>query len=189
MIGALLAVAVLLFFLRNISSIVIIALSIPVSVIASFVLIYLSNLSLNLMTLGGLALGVGMLVDSSIVVLENIYRHLTEGRDRLAASRDGAVNWPVLFGFHPHQRGGVPTGDYPGKPGRTAAQEFGLSISFALTASFLVALTVVPALTSKLLRAGRAMKPQGQSFVAGPGPSMPGFWKRSWPARATHSPW
>ena len=90
MIGAVLAVAVLLFFLRNASSLLIIALSIPVSIIASFVLIYLSKLSLNLMTLGGLALGVGMLVDSSIVVIENIYRHLTEGKDRLASARDGA---------------------------------------------------------------------------------------------------
>lgn len=166
MIGALLAVAVLLFFLRNISSIVIIALSIPVSVIASFVLIYLSNLSLNLMTLGGLALGVGMLVDSSIVVLENIYRHLTEGRDRLAASRDGAgeLASALLASTLTNVMVFLPVIILESLAGQLL-REFGLSISFALTASFLVALTVVPALTSKLLRAGRAMKPQGQSFA------------------------
>ena len=77
-IGGVLAIAVLWLFLRNISSLLIVGLSIPVSIIASFVLVYLSNLSLNLMTLGGMALGVGMLVDSSIVVLENVFRHLTE---------------------------------------------------------------------------------------------------------------
>ena len=90
MIGAVLAVAVLLFFLRNVSSILIIALSIPVSIIASFVLIYLIQAFLNLMTLGGLALGVGMLVDSSIVVLENIYRHLSNGAGKLQAAQEGA---------------------------------------------------------------------------------------------------
>ncbi|HBG00614.1 MAG TPA: multidrug ABC transporter, partial [Firmicutes bacterium] len=71
-IGGILAIAVLWFFLRSLSSLLIVGLSIPVSIIASFVLLYFSNLSLNLMTLGGMALGVGMLVDSSIVVLENI---------------------------------------------------------------------------------------------------------------------
>ncbi|HBN96498.1 MAG TPA: hypothetical protein DDZ66_09360, partial [Firmicutes bacterium] len=69
-VGGVLAIAVLWFFLRNVSSLLIVGLSIPVSIIASFVLLYFSNLSLNLMTLGGMALGVGMLVDSSIVVLE-----------------------------------------------------------------------------------------------------------------------
>ena len=67
------------FFLRNLGSMVVIGLSIPISIITSFVLVYLSDLSLNLMTLGGLALGVGMLVDTSIVVLENIYRYRSLG--------------------------------------------------------------------------------------------------------------
>ncbi len=89
-IGGLLAIVVLWIFLRSFRSLFIIALSIPVSIIASFVLVYFSKLSLNLMTLGGLALGVGMLADSSIVVLENIYRHLSEGAPIRQAAEDGA---------------------------------------------------------------------------------------------------
>ena len=72
--GAMLAVIVLLIFLKNLRSTFIIATSIPISIIVTFALLYFSGVTLNLMTLGGLALGVGMLVDNSIVVLENIYR-------------------------------------------------------------------------------------------------------------------
>ncbi len=91
-IGGLLAIVVLWIFLRSFRSLFIIALSIPVSIIASFVLVYFSKLSLNLMTLGGLALGVGMLADSSIVVLENIYRHLSEGGAPIRqAAEDGGA--------------------------------------------------------------------------------------------------
>jgi len=101
MIGALLAVAVLLFFLRNISSIVIIALSIPVSVIASFVLIYLSNLSLNLMTLGGLAL-----VWACWWTHPSWFWRTSTGTSRkggIAWRPPGTaqVNWPVLFWLPP----------------------------------------------------------------------------------------
>ena len=87
--GGILAVAVLWFFLRNLGSMVVIGLSIPISIITSFVLVYLSDLSLNLMTLGGLALGVGMLVDTSIVVLENIYRYRSLGFSPLEAAEKG----------------------------------------------------------------------------------------------------
>ncbi|MDI9458782.1 MAG: efflux RND transporter permease subunit [Bacillota bacterium] len=166
MIGAVLAVAVLLFFLRNVSSILIIALSIPVSIIASFVLIYLSKLSLNLMTLGGLALGVGMLVDSSIVVLENIYRHLSNGAGKLQAAQEGAgelasallastLTTVVVF---------LPVIILESLAGQLL-REFGLTISFSLTAAFLVALTVVPVLSSKLLKRQLAPKGKPESFV------------------------
>lgn len=151
--GGILAIAVLLFFLRNVSSILIIALSIPVSIIASLVLVYLSKLSLNLMTLGGLALGVGMLVDSSIVVLENIYRHLTEKPDSKTAAKEGAgemasallastLTTVVIF---------LPVLILESLAGQLL-KEFGLTLSFALGAAFLVALTVVPVLSSKLLK-------------------------------------
>ena len=158
-VGAVLAVAVLLFFLRNASSLLIIALSIPVSIIASFVLIYLSKLSLNLMTLGGLALGVGMLVDSSIVVIENIYRHLTEGKDRLASARDGAgeLASALLASTLTNVAVFLPVIILGGMAGQLL-KEFGLSISFALASSFLAALTIVPMLASKLLNVKSAAK-------------------------------
>lgn len=166
LIGAVLAVAVLLFFLRDASSILIIALSIPVSVIASFVLIYLSKLSLNLMTLGGLALGVGMLVDSSIVVIENIYRHRTEGKGALAAARDGAgeLASALLASTLTNVVVFLPVIVLESLAGQLL-KEFGLSISFALIASFLVALTVVPALASRLLRSRGIGSPKTQPLV------------------------
>ena len=152
-IGGILAIAVLWIFLRSFSSLLIVGLSIPVSVIASFVLLYFSNLSLNLMTLGGMALGVGMLVDSSIVVLENIYRHLSLQPNVRSASQHGAgeiagalvastatsivVFLPIIF-----------LDSFAGQ----LLKEFGLSISYALLASLVVSLTVLPMLASKFLK-------------------------------------
>jgi HAE1 family hydrophobic/amphiphilic exporter-1 len=89
--GGGLAALVLLFFLRNLRSTIVIALAIPISIIATFALIYFGGFTINLMTLGGLALGVGMMVDSSIVVLENIFRRNQEnGDDPRTASAEGA---------------------------------------------------------------------------------------------------
>ena len=152
-IGGILAIAVLWFFLRSLSSLLIVGLSIPVSIIASFVLLYFSNLSLNLMTLGGMALGVGMLVDSSIVVLENIYRQLGEQPSaKLAAGRGAGeiagaliastatsvvIFLPIIF-----------LGSFAGQ----LLKEFGLSISYALIASLVVSLSLLPMLASKFLR-------------------------------------
>jgi len=89
-IGGILAILVLYFFLRNFWTTVIISFSIPVSVIATFNLMYGADLTLNIMSLGGIALGIGMLVDNSIVVLENISRHRAMGKDGETAARDGA---------------------------------------------------------------------------------------------------
>ncbi len=163
-IGGLLAIVVLWIFLRSFRSLFIIALSIPVSIIASFVLVYFSKLSLNLMTLGGLALGVGMLADSSIVVLENIYRHLSEGAPIRQAAEDGAreiaaaitasttttiaVFLPVIF-----------VQSIAGQ----LLKELGLTISYSLLAALLVALTVIPMLAAKLLKREKpaAAQPKG----------------------------
>ncbi len=149
--GGILAILVLYLFLRNIPSALIIGLSIPTSIMATFVLIYFAKLNLNLMTLGGLALGIGMLVDSSIIMLENIYRHRDEGKDPIFAAEFGskeiasaiigstattlAVFIPVIF-----------LDSIAGKLFR----ELGLTVSFSLMASLFVALTLVPMLTGRL---------------------------------------
>ena len=152
LLGAALAVLVLFFFLRNIQTITIIAFAIPLSVVLTFVFMYFGKLTLNLMTLGGLALGVGMLVDNSIVVLENIYRLYREGKDPKAASLDGssqvaaaitASTLTTLAVFVPLA--------YVGGLAGELFKELGLTVSFALLASLLVALTVVPVLTTRLL--------------------------------------
>src|SRR5690606_27091199 len=88
--GGAIAVLVLLVFLRSLISTVVIAVSIPIAIIATFILLYFWQISLNWMSLGGLALGIGMLVDNSVVVLENIFRHAKLGKDKQLAAMDGS---------------------------------------------------------------------------------------------------
>jgi HAE1 family hydrophobic/amphiphilic exporter-1 len=151
--GAGLAVLVLLFFLRSFSAMLIIGVAIPISVISTFALMYFNGFTLNTVSFGGLALGVGMLVDNAIVVLENIYRHREEGKDRYRAALDGsgevataitastlttiAVFVPVLF------IGGMSAETF---------KQLAYVVSFALLCSLIVALTVAPALCSRFLR-------------------------------------
>jgi HAE1 family hydrophobic/amphiphilic exporter-1 len=153
--GGSLAVLVLLFFLRNLRSTFIIFLAIPISVIATFALLYFGGFTLNLMTLGGLALGVGMMVDSSVVVLENIYRRYQEHREKpgvaavtgtrevAAAVTAGTITTLTIF---------LPLIFVRGVPG-ILFKELAYVIMFALFCSLLVALSLVPVLASKLLAA------------------------------------
>ena len=151
--GGILAVAVLWFFLRNLGSMAVIGVSIPISIITSFVLVYLSDLTLNLMTLGGLALGVGMLVDTSIVALENIVRHRSLGLSPAEAAEKGTteiagaifastattivVFLPVIF-----------VESLVGQ----LLKELGLTVSYSLLASLVVALTFLPMVAARFLR-------------------------------------
>lgn len=151
--GAILAMLILLVFLRNIPTTMIVALSMPVSVVATFTLVYFSGITLNLMSLGGLALGLGMLVDNSIVVLENIFRHRTEGEPALEAAVNGAnevgnaitastltniaVFFPIVF------IEGIASQLF---------RELALTITFSLLASLLVALTIVPMFSSRMMK-------------------------------------
>ncbi|MGE3165921.1 MAG: efflux RND transporter permease subunit [Planctomycetota bacterium] len=151
--GGGLAIAVLLFFLRNIRSTVVISLSIPISIVATFALIYFGGFTLNLMTLGGLALGVGMMVDSSIVALENIFRRRQEYEESpVEASVRGArevgpalvastLTTLVIF---------LPLVFVRGVTG-VLFRELAYVIVFSLVCSLLVSLSLVPMLASKLL--------------------------------------
>ena len=152
--GGALAIIVLLFFLRNLRSTAVIAVAIPVSLVATFALIYFAGLTINLMTLGGLALGVGMMVDNSIVVLENIFRRRDELGEELstAAVRGTAevgsaivastVTTLVIF---------LPLVFVAGVSG-VLFRDLALVVSFALACSLLVSLSLVPMLASRLLR-------------------------------------
>lgn len=150
--GALLAIVVLYAFLRRGSSTFIIAVSIPISIIATFGLLYFGGLTLNQMSFGGLALGVGMVVDNAVVVLENITRMREEGKDPVTAARLGTkevggaviastltttvIFLPVVF---MHTISGV------------LFQQLALVVVFALFCSLAAALTLVPMLASRLL--------------------------------------
>ena len=150
--GGIFAVLVLLFFLRNICSTLIISVTIPLSIIATFVLIYFSGFTLNIMTLGGLALGVGMLVDNSIVVLDNIYRLREAGQSPEDAAVNGAhevaaavvastLTTVVVF---------LPLIFVRGMSG-VMFKQLALIISFSLLCSLVVSLTLIPMLASRYL--------------------------------------
>ena len=152
--GGLLAVIVLFIFLRNFGSTVVIGISIPLSIIATFALVYFYGYTLNIMTLGGLALGVGMLVDNSIVVLENITRLRDEGLPPEEAAVRGtsevaiaitastlttlAVFLPLLF--------------MEGMAG-VMFKQFSSVVTFSLACSLFTAITLVPMMAARLLSA------------------------------------
>lgn len=150
--GALLATAILLLFLRDLRPTVIVAFSIPISLLFAVVLMYFTGVTLNIISLSGLALGVGMLVDNSIVAIENIYRLRQLGYNAATAAVHGCrqiagaitastlttvcVFVPILF------TSGLT---------RQIFADMGLTIAYSLGASLLVALTLVPALSGKIL--------------------------------------
>lgn len=151
--GGGLSIFVLLIFLRNLRSTVVIALSIPISVVATFSLIYFGGFTLNLMTLGGLALGVGMMVDSSVVVLENIFRRQDEeGEDPETAAIQGAneVAAAILASTLTTLVIFLPMAFIRGIAG-VLFQELALVVVFSLICSLLVSLSLVPMFASKLL--------------------------------------
>ncbi len=156
LIGAVLAVLVLFLFLRDWRLTIIVGVSIPISLIATFTLLYLNDLTLNIMTLGGLALGVGMMVDCSIVILDNISRYREMGTEAKEASVKGAselamavtastlttiaVFLPIVF------TDGLASMFF---------KDFALTVAFSLLASLIVSLTLVPMLASKISRVQR----------------------------------
>ncbi|MCK8815777.1 efflux RND transporter permease subunit [Natroniella sulfidigena] len=151
--GGLLAMLVLFLFLRNIRSTLIVGTAIPVSIVTAIVLMYFADMSLNLMSLGGLALGIGMLVDNAIVVLENIYRFQQEGKSRVDAAKKGTaeVGTAILASTLTTAAVFLPVVYIEG----LASEIFGAlawSVTFSLVASLLVALTFIPMLSAKFLK-------------------------------------
>ena len=154
LVGGILAIFFIFIFLRDWRPTLTIALAIPLSVITTFIAFYLAGYTINLLTLGGLALGIGMLVDNAVVVIENIFRHMEEGKKREEAAKKGAsevgmaitastlttiaVFFPMVFAQ------GI-----TGKLTRGLA----LAIAFSLLASLFVALTIVPMVASVLFKA------------------------------------
>jgi len=151
--GSLLAIFVLYFFLRNGSTTFIIALSIPISLIATFGLLYFGNLSLNMMTFGGLALGIGLIVDNAIVVLENIIRQREEKEadlDEAAAVGTREVAGAIIASTLTTSVIFLPIMFMQGTTS-TLFLALALVVVFSLACSLLVALTLVPMLSSQFL--------------------------------------
>ncbi len=154
LVGGILAIFFIFVFLRDWRPTLTIALAIPLSVITTFIAFYLAGYTINLLTLGGLALGIGMLVDNAVVVIENVFRHMEEGKKREEAAKKGAsevgmaitastlttiaVFFPMVFA--------------QGITGRLT-RGLALAIAFSLLASLFVALTIVPMVASVLFKA------------------------------------
>ncbi len=156
--GGILVVLVLVLFLGNLRSALVVTLTLPLSVLIAFFLMDQFNMSANLMSLGGLAIGIGMMVDGAVVMVENIFRHLTERRDQteplhiiLEAARE--VGRPIVFAISIIIIVFLPLFTLQEVEGKMFSP-MAYTISFAMAGSLLIALTIVPVACSFLLTRG-----------------------------------
>lgn len=151
--GGLLAVLILLLFLRNLKATVVVGASIVISVVSTFVMMYFAGITLNIVSMGGLALGVGMLVDNSIVIIENIFRMRAQGKSIYVASIQGAkqVTAAIVASTLTTIIVFLPIAFIDGLT-KQIFTDMALTISFSLIASLVVALTLVPMATSTFIK-------------------------------------
>lgn len=151
--GGFLAVAILWLFLRSLRTTLINAISIPISGVFTLLLLYLTGRGLNIMTLGGLTLAVGLIIDDSIVVVEAIHRHLDRGKRPADAARDGTaeVVTAVIASTLTTVAVFLPVAFVPGIAGELF-KDLALAVSMSLLASLVVSLTVVPMVASRVLK-------------------------------------
>ncbi len=151
--GALLAVLVLFIFLRDLPSTLIISTAIPISILATLSLMYFSGFTLNVVSLGGIALGIGTLVDSAIVALENIYQRRQDGLPALQAAITGTreVSLSIIAGALTTMAAFVPVVFITGFAG-VFFRELAVVVSFAQIPALLVALTLIPAAAARTLK-------------------------------------
>lgn len=162
--GLVLASAILFIFLKSISATIIIAVAIPISIIFTFFLLNMQGISINLISLMGLSLGIGMLVDNSVVVVDNIFRHMTElGKSKIQAAKDGAEEMalPVLASTMTTVAAFLPLVFQEG----LAKEQFNnlcYAISYSLLASLIISLTFVPMIASKIMDQKKNLNAEGK---------------------------
>ena len=162
--GLVLASAILFIFLKSISATIIIAVAIPISIIFTFFLLNMQGISINLISLMGLSLGIGMLVDNSVVVVDNIFRHMTElGKNKIQAAKDGAEEMalPVLASTMTTVAAFLPLVFQEG----LAKEQFNnlcYAISYSLLASLIISLTFVPMIASKIMDQKKNLNAEGK---------------------------
>jgi len=166
--GGILAFLVLLIFLRNLKASAIVTLSIPISIMVVFTFMYFGGLSINMMSLGGLALGVGMLVDNAIVVIENIFRHREMGESAEKAANDGAeeVSNAIVASTLTTIAVFLPMIFVVGVAGQLF-KELAFTVTFSLIGSLWVALTLIPLLSCKLGGDQEAAAADAAAFAGG----------------------
>lgn len=162
--GLVLASLILFVFLKSISATLIIAIAIPISIIFTFFLLNMQGISINLISLMGLSLGIGMLVDNSVVVVDNIFRHMTElGKNKIQAAKDGAEEMalPVLASTMTTVAAFLPLVFQEG----LAKEQFNnlcYAISYSLLASLIISLTFVPMIASKIMDQKKNLNAEGK---------------------------
>ncbi len=166
--GGLLAMLLIYFFLRNLRPTIAIGIAIPLSIVSTFIAFYIMGYTLNLITLAGLALGVGMLVDNAVVVIENIFRHLEEGKTPFEAARIGAseVGMAIIASSLTTIAVFFPMMFASGVAGKLS-QSLAVSVVVALLASLFVSLTIIPMLASWIFVVKRKKKDSGEHSILG----------------------
>jgi len=162
--GLILAGIILFIFLRDWRATLVVTVAIPVSIIATFGFFGAKGMTLNIISLMGLSLGVGMLVDNSIVVLDNIFRHLTElGQDRMEASENGAteVIIPIIASTATTIAVFIPIVIREGRA-KEIYKDMAYSITFSLLASLIIAITFVPMVSSRILKSKNTVHEEGR---------------------------
>ena len=152
LLGGTLAVIVLLVFLRSLSATLIVTLAIPISIVGTFLMMVLFGRTINVISLAGCAFAAGMVVDNSIVVLENIYRHLQMGEDRAAAASNGAGEvWGAVLASTLTTVAVFLPVIFVAEEAGQLFKDIAIAISFAVILSLLVAVTVIPSLASRII--------------------------------------
>jgi HAE1 family hydrophobic/amphiphilic exporter-1 len=181
--GAIFAIIVILVFLMSVRSTLVTAISIPMSVLIAFLLLWWQGISLNIMTLGGLAVAIGRVVDDSIVVLEAIYRHVQRGENTREATLNGTKEVALAITASTLTTVAVflPLGLVGGLIGEIF-RPFALTVTFALLASLIVSLTIVPVMSSFFINKGtiRAEKPEGTRLGRAYEPALKAALRRPW---------
>ncbi|HZX14028.1 MAG TPA: efflux RND transporter permease subunit, partial [Thermodesulfobacteriota bacterium] len=158
-IGGFLAIAVLLLFLRSVSSTLIIATAIPISVIGTFVMMALLGRTINVVSLAGMSFAVGMVVDNSIVVLENIYRHMQMGKSRIKAAYDGTVEvWGAVLASTLTTAAVFLPVIFVKEQAGQLFRDIAIAISVSVLLSLIVSITVIPSAAAKILEIAKETK-------------------------------
>ncbi len=166
LIGGILAIFILFLFLRSIKPTIIIGIAIPLSVIIAFVLMYFAGVTLNIISLGGLALGIGMMVDNSIVVIENIFRLRKEGKSKKEAAIEGSfgVGMAITASTLTTVSVFIPIVFIEGMT-RQLLQDLALTVTFSLIGSLIIALAVVPTMANTILTENTTVKEDLKIFT------------------------
>lgn len=174
-IGGLLAITVLLLFLRSGSSTLIIATAIPISIIGTFVIMAFLGRTINVISLAGMAFAVGMVIDNSIVVLENIYRHMQMGKSRLEASYEGTVEvWGAVLASTLTTAAVFLPIIFVKEQAGQLFRDIAIAISVSVVLSLIVSITVIPTAASKILSISKSIDGSSLRFIS----KLLGFGKR-----------